>query len=149
MPRKPTGCPNGRPQKEISLAAVERLAGMACTQVEVASWFNCSVDTLSRREGFAEAYSRGLSKGKISLRRAQFKSALAGSGRMLTWLGMQLLGQRNQTSTELSGPDKGPIETKIDLTKLSNDQLSHLESLLTVASVVEPGEGGEMPPRVQ
>lgn len=142
MPRKPTGRPNGRPKKPITLAQIEKLFALGCTQEEVAHFFGVSVDTLSRREGFADSQATGKSLGKISLRRAQVKSALSGNTRMLTWMGMQLLGQRNQTSSEISGPGGGPIQTE-DLTKLSNDELLTLERLLAKAQPAGPGESGE------
>lgn len=144
MPRSPTGNPNGRPSKPITLAQVEKLFALGCTQEEVASFFGVSVDTLSRREGFAEAQESGKANGKISLRRAQMKSALSGNSRMLTWMGMQLLRQRNQTSSEISGPDGGPIQTQ-DLTKLNDADLTQLEAILSKATYTDPvtGAGGE------
>src|SRR5688572_4325204 len=119
MPRQATGRPNGRPKKDIDLKLVRELALIHCTIVEIASVMNVAASTLTAREGFREAYAAGLEEGKASLRRAQFKSALAGNSRMLTWMGMQILGQKNRASNEISGPDGGPIQTQ-DLTKLTD-----------------------------
>jgi len=146
MPHTPTGRPNGRPRKEVTLSQVEKLFAIGCTQEEVAAFVGVSVDTLSRREGFADSQERGKGKAKVSLRRAQFKSALAGNSRLLTWLGMQMLGQRNQTSTELSGPGGGPIQTE-DLTKLTDAELTQLELLLAKAQPAGASPSGDRPPQ--
>lgn len=81
MPRKPTGNPNGRPRKQIDQKQFESLCGMLCTEEEIASFFECSVDTLNlwckRTFGhtFTEVYKEKRSLGKISLRRSGFKMA--------------------------------------------------------------------------
>jgi hypothetical protein len=43
---------------------------------------------------FCGAYKKGLENGRSSLRRIQWKAALAGNTTMQIWLGKQYLGQR-------------------------------------------------------
>jgi hypothetical protein len=138
--RTPTGNPNGRPRKPITLAQVEKLFALGCTQPEVAAFFGVSVDTLQRRDGFAATQERGLANGKISLRRAQMKAALAGNSRLLTWMGMQMLNQANRTSAELTGPNGGPLQTQ-DLTRLNDADLDNLESILSKTAAADSGAG--------
>lgn len=88
----------GRPRIEIDEEAFKKLCGIQCTLDEVASFFNCSPDTIERwckRElkiTFAEAFKKHSANGKISLRRWQFKMAEHNVS-MAIWLGKQYLGQ--------------------------------------------------------
>lgn len=124
MPYKPTGNASGRPKKEVTLAQVEKLFAIGCTQEEVAGFFGVSVDTLSRRMGFAECQAQGKAKRNVSLRRAQVKSALAGNTRMMTWLGMQFLNQTNITKAEITN-----TTPPVDLSKLTDAELDEYERL--------------------
>jgi hypothetical protein len=98
----------GRPRFEIDYEAVKKLAALQCTQVEVASFLGCHVNTLLKDEKFMEIYKSGIDNGKMSLRRHQWKALEDGNTTMLVWLGKQYLGQREKN--ELSGPDGGPLE---------------------------------------
>lgn len=88
----------GRPRIEIDEEAFKKLCGIQCTLDEVASFFDCSPDTIERwckRElkiTFAEAFKKHSANGKISLRRWQFKMAEHNVS-MAIWLGKQYLGQ--------------------------------------------------------
>lgn len=68
----------GRPLIYIDWDEVYKLVSYQCTQVEIAHFFNCSVDTLDRRAreelgiSFAEIWARKISLGKIRLRKAAF-----------------------------------------------------------------------------
>jgi len=90
----------GRPQKEIDYALLDKLCQYMCTGEECAAILGISFDTLSRglirdgHEGFAEYRERASAPAKMSLRRAQFKSALGGNVTMQIWLGKVYLGQR-------------------------------------------------------
>ncbi len=98
----------GRPRFEIDYEAVKKLASLQCTQVEVASFLGCHVNTLLKDEKFMEIYKSGIDSGRMSLRRHQWKALEDGNTTMLVWLGKQYLGQREKN--ELSGPDGGPLE---------------------------------------
>ena len=90
----------GRPQKEIDQKQFENLCGLQCTLAEIADFFDCSEDTIERwckrnyGESFAETLKKHCGKGKISLRRYQFKLAEKNAA-MAIWLGKQYLGQRD------------------------------------------------------
>lgn len=83
-----------RPKLDIDPDMVEKLAGVGCTDKEVASILECSVDTLSRR--FAEFLEKGRSNRKMSLRRKQTEVAMGGNVSMLIWLGKQDLDQKDR-----------------------------------------------------
>lgn len=98
-----------RPRIEIDEDAFKKLCGLQCTLVEIASFFQCSEDTIERwckRElklNFAEAFKKYSASGKISLRRWQFKMAEHNCA-MAIFLGKNWLGQTDkieQTITEV------------------------------------------------
>ena len=84
----------GRPKFEIDYNAVDKLAGMMCTQQEIASFLGCDVRTLQRDEEFCRIYKNGQEKGKMSLRRMQWKLADKNTS-MAIFLGKQYLGQKD------------------------------------------------------
>ena len=93
----------GRPKKyNIDTDQVEKLAGLGCTNIEIASFFGCT-DSLIRKN-YSEYVLKGKENGKIRLRQWQMKSAQKGNVAMLIWLGKQMLGQSDKqeiTTTEL------------------------------------------------
>lgn len=111
----------GRPPKQIDNEQFRKLCGIQCTEEEIASWFDCSVETLRRwirREfdaTFEEAYQKYSAAGKISLRRAQFKLAETNAS-MAIWLGKQYLGQRepNEDNSVNGADDKVVINLNFE-----------------------------------
>jgi hypothetical protein len=99
---------NGRPEIQIDKQEFEKLCGLHATLVEMAGWFDCSEDTIERwcertyEMGFAEIFKRKSGKGKVSLRRKQFESAMHGNVTMQIWLGKQQLGQKDNAFVDLS-----------------------------------------------
>lgn len=97
--------------KEINWETFEILCKLQCTQSEIASSLNISVDTLERRVpkeyqfSLAEAYKKFSEGGKCSLRRYQFKQAEK-SCAMAIWLGKQYLGQRDLTDEIKVSPNQ-------------------------------------------
>ena len=91
----------GRPKKEIDYELAEKLAGIMCTQEEIASFLNLSVRTLQRDEEFCRIYKKGQDNGKISLRRMQFKLAEKNAA-VAIFLGKQYLGQKDNIEVESS-----------------------------------------------
>ena len=55
-------------------------------------------------EGWAGAIERGRHKGRLSVRREQFKLLQAGNATMGIWLGKQLLGQRDYDRERIFKP---------------------------------------------
>lgn len=117
----------GRPRIEINKEEFEKLCALLCSEEEIASWFDVSVDTLCRwckREygvTFAEIYKTKSEKGRIALRRYQFKLAEKYPA-MAIFLGKQYLGQRdNIDNTE--GVDEGvpPVINIMDCSKDGED----------------------------
>lgn len=99
----------GRPRKEIDKRQFENLCGLQCTLNEIASFFDCSIDTVERfckREygsTFADTFNKYAGVGKISLRRTQFKLAER-SASMAIWLGKQVLGQEDRIAVQTIDP---------------------------------------------
>lgn len=90
----------GRPKIEIDQKMFEKLCGLQCTLVEIAGVFECSEDTIERwckrtyKKTFAEVYKKHSAKGKMSLRRNQFRLSER-SAAMAIFLGKNYLGQRD------------------------------------------------------
>lgn len=91
--------PAGRPAKKFDLAQVESMARLGCSNEEIADILGISLGTLwnnkKRSKEFLDAYNRGRSTMKKSLRRLQWHAAKKGNTAMLIWLGKQFLGQRD------------------------------------------------------
>ena len=90
----------GRPKIKLDYEAIEKMAGMMITQEEIAGYFDCNVRTLQRDKEFCRVYKKGLDKGRMSLRRQQFKSAENGNVTMQIWLGKQYLGQTDKVEAK-------------------------------------------------
>lgn len=99
----------GRPTKEIDQSMFEKLCQIFCTEEEIASIFECSIDTINRwckrtyGETFAEIYKKKSAKGKMSLRRWQFESAQKGNVPMQIFLGKNYLGQTDKQDIDIDG----------------------------------------------
>lgn len=99
--------PGGRPRKPIDQTQFEFLCGIQCTEAEIAAFFDCSTDTISRwcvqtyEQSFADVFAEKRLKGKVSLRRAQFALAMK-NPTMAIFLGKNYLGQKNEDSDAAS-----------------------------------------------
>lgn len=111
----------GRPKIEINRVEFEKLCELQCTLEEIASFFDCSEDTIQRwckreyNENFAVVFDKKRGKGRISLRRAQFNLAKK-NATMAIWMGKQYLGQR----------DTLEVEGKF---KLTDDEMKSIEAM--------------------
>ena len=83
-----------RPKKIIDFELVEKLAGLFCTQAEIAAVLDISVRTLQRNAEFCRIYKKGLDNAKTTLRRNQLKLSER-NATIAIWLGKQYLGQRD------------------------------------------------------
>ena len=89
----------GRPKTEIDLELAEKLGSIQCTLAECSAILDVPVSTLSTHKEFSEALKRGQQKGKMSLRRLQFKHAET-NPTMCIWLGKQYLGQTDSPQVD-------------------------------------------------
>lgn len=140
----------GRPPKlvddEKTIAAISAIASVGGTQHEAAAHLGvsprCFEEFLRTQKKARDAWDKGMGNMRLSIRRAQMKSALGGSAAMQIWLGKQYLGQKDKSETELTGKDGGPIETKqtIDVSRLSDEELAAYRLLSAAASRNRPGD---------
>lgn len=106
----------GRPKVNIDYKELEKLCHIQCSEVEIADWFHCSVDTIERRVRekfgitFAEYFRRHRVGGKIALRRNLFKLAEKHPSMAIflakNWLGMK------ESMEEPIGSESNPIVIK-------------------------------------
>ena len=99
-----------RPRKEIDQKQFENLCGLQCTKEEICSWFYCSEDTIERwckrtyKSNFAVIFAQKRGKGKISLRRSQWRLS-ENNATMAIWLGKQYLGQKDEPEDSVDVED--------------------------------------------
>lgn len=105
----------GRKRIEIDERIFKKLCGIFCTKEEIAGVFDCSEDTIERwckrtyGLKFADVYKKESAKGKMSLRRNQFKLSEK-SAAMAIFLGKQYLGQKDQQDVQISRSDDDTIK---------------------------------------
>ena len=104
----------GRPKKNLSSKdwdSVNYMCMIHCTGEEIAGVLGMDYDTLNRNckethdmpiSEYIKIHSNG---GKMSLRRAQWKSAEGGNVSMQIWLGKQWLGQKEQHDVTISADE--------------------------------------------
>ena len=84
-----------RPKKyQIDKEKVEQLASFGCTNTEIASFFGCSKDLISK--SYSTNITKGKDKGKIRLRQLMYKTAENGNVSMQIWLSKQYLGMSDK-----------------------------------------------------
>ena len=116
----------GRKPVHIDLVELEKLCSIQCTDEEIAAFFGVTSRTIAnkrRKPEYAEAMKRGKAKGCVSVRRAQFRLIEKGNAQMAIWLGKQMLGQRDVTPIELSGPQSKPLKISWEvINEILNDE---------------------------
>lgn len=126
------GTKMGRPRKEIDIVQFEKLCFLQCTEEEVCDFFEITDKTLNnfcKREygaTFSEVFKQKRGKGKISLRRAQFKLAQT-NATMAIWLGKQYLGQKDVQVLDATLKEETP---RIDLSQLTRAEILDLTKKL-------------------
>lgn len=96
-----------RPKKEIDKKQFENLCGLQCTKEEICAWFDITDKTLDAwckrtyRQSFSVIFAQKRGKGKISLRRSQFRLAEKNAN-MAIWLGKQYLDQKDKVEDTMS-----------------------------------------------
>lgn len=110
----------GRPKTQIDWDEFDKLCQLQCTQKEIASWFNCTDDTIQNRckaekgVDFSEYYAQKAEGGKISLRRIQFQLAHKNVA-MAIWLGKQWLGQSEKQHVVNENINHDAVVSETDL----------------------------------
>lgn len=118
----------GRPKKEIDKIEFEKLCGLQCTKEEMCGWFGITDKTLESwckrtyKKGFSEIFSEKRGKGKISLRRTQFKLAEK-SPAMAIFLGKNYLGQTDKIEQVVTNiEDLSPLA---EMLKIDNENTNN------------------------
>lgn len=109
-----------RPRKEIDQQQFENLCALQCTEEEICGWFDVCTETLNSwckrtyKLSFSEIFKQKRGKGKISLRRNQFRLAES-NATMAIWLGKQYLNQRDQidASVMLDAPKEDALSASL------------------------------------
>lgn len=115
MGRKPNGRPVGRPKIEIDKEEFEKLCGIQCTKQEIADFFGVSEDTIERwcfrtyGENFAVIFRQKRGRGKVSLRRNQWRLSET-NVTMAIFLGKQYLGQSDNPCMDNGGSVKQELD---------------------------------------
>ena len=95
-----------RHKTELDIKQFENLCGLQCTKDEMCSFFEITDKTLERwcirtyQKGFSEVFREKRGKGKIALRRSQFRLAEKNAN-MAIWLGKQYLGQTDSGKVDI------------------------------------------------
>ena len=113
----------GRPKKNLSKeqwASVDYMCMIHCTGEEIAGVLGMDYDTLNRnckdQKGcyISEYIKQHQNGGKMSLRRAQWKSAENGNVTMQIWLGKQWLNQTDKQEVSMAINDDDSIKEMED-----------------------------------
>lgn len=125
--------PGGRPPHAPTAAtrqAVEMMAAAGIPSEDVARVLGITKPTL--RKHYRAELDTASAKANAKVAQSLFKKATGDGPQAVTaaifWLKTRARW-KDTTSHEISGPNGGPIQT-MDLTKLSNEQLSTLEGIL-------------------
>ena len=101
----------GRPPKQINWAMVDKYCHIHCTQTEIADLCETDTETLNIRclqewgLAFPVYHRVKCAGGKMSLRRAQMRTAEKGNAAIQIWLGKQLLGQIDKAILDTQDPN--------------------------------------------
>lgn len=137
--------PPRKQPKQVDWILAERLATIGCSFSEIAYVLQTDEQTIrgfDRKSGrpslrmyrhneLKRCVELGRLKGKLSLRRAQWVSAMRGNKTMLLWLGKHWLGQQWKGTNSIQLPNTMSLPTKIPIASLTTDELATLKRLLT------------------
>lgn len=123
----------GPEPQTINFDEFEKLLSYQCTQIEIAHFFNISVDTLDRicrrelGEKLADIWDKKKNMGKVRLRKIQFdiaESGGPGAATMAIFLGKVILGQRDKDPEIPQVPQNSPSNEveKIEVPKKSFEE---------------------------
>lgn len=104
-PKKGEG---GAPEKMIDWKIFESLCSLQCTQAEILSVLNVDNQTLTKHvkkhygKTYSQVYEEKRQGGLASIRRAQYKKAMAGDTTMLIWIGKNWLDQKDNRDVNVN-----------------------------------------------
>ena len=122
-----------RPKINIDWEKVDRYLVAGATGTEVAAVLGIHAHTLydrckeDHKLSFSDYLLQKKEKGDSMLKLKQFEQAMEGDRGMLIWLGKNRLDQSDKKEVKHDANVK--TEHKVDLSKLSIDELEQLESL--------------------
>ena len=90
-----------RPFKGFDLELIEKLATIHCTNTEIAAAIKCDQSLLSKPR-YSLVIRKGKEKGKISLRRKMFETAMGGNVTMQIWLSKNILGYSDKIEQKVN-----------------------------------------------
>lgn len=129
----------GPNSKNLDLVLIEKLATIHCTNTEIAAMVNCDQSLLSKGK-YSLIIAKGKEKGKLSLRRKMFETAMNGNISMMIWLSKQYLAMTEKVEQKASISTE-PV--KMNLKNLSAEELITFKNLLSkVEKKNEPSDGG-------
>lgn len=120
----------GRPEKKVDFNIFEELCKIQCTQQEICNVLDMDHKTLTARtedrygEPFSQTYKRFSDSGRMSLRRAQMRSAIGGNVVMQIWLGKQYLDQ----SEKMQVVSQEYINQEIEIIAPTNGNKQEIEN---------------------
>lgn len=98
----------GRPRVVVDERTLAGLAAIQCTYLEMAAVLGVDEGTL--RNHYRDLIEKEREGGKMSIRRAQYTTALKGNVTMQIWLGKQYLGQRDKQDLDVAvGPKQQTV----------------------------------------
>lgn len=117
-----------RPRLKIDLDQVEKLAAINCTNTEIAAVLGCDSSLLSKPR-FSGVIAKGRERGKMSLKRKMWDTAMGGNVTMQIWLSKQMLGY-----TEKQIHITQPVET---FEVNQEERLARIKELQTKLKAIE------------
>lgn len=130
-------------------ADIEKLAGLQCTNEEIANFIGVASCTFYRRlaedEELRKVVETGRSNGRVSVRRSLYVAMTKGSVPAAIFLAKNVLGYRDIVKSELSvAPGQGTADAaaneKLDPSKLTEDEL---RNWLAMMAKMRPEQAGE------
>jgi hypothetical protein len=123
----------GRPRIKIDWHNFESLCSLHCTEIEIAAFLRCSIDTLERavkreyRKTFADVYKEKAAAGKTSLRRTMWKKAVeAKDTTLLIWLSKNHLGMSDKNEERIV--QEKPTEVNVIWQTRSKDRPTYYDT---------------------
>ncbi len=107
-----------RPPKGLDIDVIEKLAAIHCKNTEIAAVIGCDPSLLSKPR-YSIIIAKGKERGRMSLRRKMWDTAMTGNVVMQIWLSKQMLGYTDKIENKIE-------EVARPLKNLSDDELDDL-----------------------